>query len=135
MLTVRGLDRVLGDFAEMGYDAEWGVVSAADCGCVHLRERIWIVAHSMQNRKQRHRAGKRFGEDRQRGKSRAEAMLRNDPRLPGESWPQPLRCGEHNGISGRLDRIAALGNAQVPVVAATAWQILTDRLHEKTIDK
>jgi len=49
MLTIRGLDRVLGDLAEMGYDAEWGVVSAADCGCVHLRERIWIIAYSMES--------------------------------------------------------------------------------------
>jgi len=45
-LTFRGLDRVLGDLAEMGYDARWGVVSAADVGAPHLRERIWIVAHS-----------------------------------------------------------------------------------------
>ena len=36
--------RVLGDLAEMGYDAEWGVVSAADAGAPHLRERIWILA-------------------------------------------------------------------------------------------
>lgn len=30
MLTVRGLGRVLGDLAAMGYDAQWGIVSAAD---------------------------------------------------------------------------------------------------------
>lgn len=45
MLTSRGLGRVLGDLAAMGFDAEWGVVSAADVGAPHLRERIWIVAH------------------------------------------------------------------------------------------
>lgn len=56
MLTVRGLGRVLGDLAAMGYDAQWGVLSAADAiwaDCLsrgdrpaldHLRERIWIVA-------------------------------------------------------------------------------------------
>ena len=44
MLTSRGLGVVLGDLAEMGFDAEWGVVSAADTGAPHLRERIWIVA-------------------------------------------------------------------------------------------
>jgi DNA (cytosine-5)-methyltransferase 1 len=51
MLTLRGLGRVLGDLAAMGYDARWGVVSAADAiwlegtPCLdHLRERIWIVA-------------------------------------------------------------------------------------------
>jgi len=44
MLVTRGLDRVLCDLAAMGFDAEWGVISAADVGAFHLRERIWIVA-------------------------------------------------------------------------------------------
>jgi len=44
MLTSRGLGTVLGDLAAMGFDARWGVVSAADVGAPHLRERIWIVA-------------------------------------------------------------------------------------------
>ncbi len=44
MLVSRGLTTVLGDLAEMGYDAVWGIVSAADCGAPHLRKRIWIVA-------------------------------------------------------------------------------------------
>lgn len=48
MLTSRGLGRVLGDLAEMGFDAEWGVISAADTGAPHLRERIWIVAHAYE---------------------------------------------------------------------------------------
>ena len=42
MLTSRGLGRVLGDLAAMGFDAEWGVLSAADTDAPHLRERIWI---------------------------------------------------------------------------------------------
>jgi len=46
MLVTRGLDVVLSDLAEMGYDAEWGVISAADCGAKHQRERIWILANS-----------------------------------------------------------------------------------------
>ena len=47
MLTTRGLERVLADLAKMGFDAEWGVLSAADVGANHLRERIWIVARNM----------------------------------------------------------------------------------------
>ena len=46
MLTVRGLGTVLGDLSEMGFNAEWGVISAAAVGAPHLRERIWIVANS-----------------------------------------------------------------------------------------
>jgi DNA (cytosine-5)-methyltransferase 1 len=48
-LAFRGLDRVLSDLAALGFDAEWCVVSAADVGAAHLRERIWIVAYSDSN--------------------------------------------------------------------------------------
>jgi len=44
MLTSRGLGRVLGDLATMGFDARWGVLAAADVGANHQRDRIWIVA-------------------------------------------------------------------------------------------
>ena len=46
LLTSRGLGRVLGDLAEMGYDAEWGVLGADDAGAPHRRKRIWILAHA-----------------------------------------------------------------------------------------
>ena len=43
MLTSRGLGRVFGDLASMGFDAKWGVLGAADVGANHQRDRIWIV--------------------------------------------------------------------------------------------
>jgi DNA (cytosine-5)-methyltransferase 1 len=46
MLTSRGLGTVLRDLAEMGYDAEWGVLGAADVGANHQRDRIWLLAYS-----------------------------------------------------------------------------------------
>ena len=46
MLTSRGLGVVLGDLAEMGFDARWGVLGAANVGAPHQRDRIWIVAHA-----------------------------------------------------------------------------------------
>ena len=49
MLTIRGLGVVLGDLSEMGFNAEWGVISARDIGAPHLRERIWIVATNVGN--------------------------------------------------------------------------------------
>ena len=36
---------VVGELAEAGYDAEWRVVSAADAGAPHLRNRWWLVAY------------------------------------------------------------------------------------------
>jgi DNA (cytosine-5)-methyltransferase 1 len=46
MLVSRGLDTVLADLATLGFDAKWGVVSAADVGAPHKRDRIWILANS-----------------------------------------------------------------------------------------
>lgn len=46
MLTSRGLDTVLGDLAEMGYDARWCVLGACEAGAPHERDRIWILAHT-----------------------------------------------------------------------------------------
>ena len=46
VLTSRGLGRVLGDLAALGYDARWGVLGAVHAGAPHKRERIWIVAHA-----------------------------------------------------------------------------------------
>lgn len=45
VLTSRGLGRVLGDLASIGYDAEWMVLGADDVGAPHVRKRIWILAH------------------------------------------------------------------------------------------
>lgn len=46
---------VLGDLAALGFDAEWGVLGAADVGAPHLRKRLWILAY---------RSGERRGEGR-----------------------------------------------------------------------
>ena len=46
MLLHRGIDTVLGGLAEVGYDAEWRIVSAADLGARHRRERVFIVAYA-----------------------------------------------------------------------------------------
>lgn len=42
---LRALGAVLGDLAELGYDARWGGVRASDAGAPHRRERVFIVAY------------------------------------------------------------------------------------------
>ena len=49
-LLARGLDVVLGDLAEIGYDAEWHCISAAAIGAPHERDRLWIVAYPSEDR-------------------------------------------------------------------------------------
>jgi len=41
-----GFNRVLGDLAEIGYDAEWQVIPAAAVGAPHKRDRVFIVAYA-----------------------------------------------------------------------------------------
>jgi DNA (cytosine-5)-methyltransferase 1 len=40
-----GFGRVLGDLAEIGYDAEWQIIPAAAVGALHKRDRVFIVAY------------------------------------------------------------------------------------------
>lgn len=42
---LRALGRVLGDLSELGYDAQWRVVSASEVGAAHRRERVFVLAH------------------------------------------------------------------------------------------
>ena len=46
----RGLDKVLLDLHELGFDAEWGVYSAAQAGAPHRRNRIFVLAYSRSRR-------------------------------------------------------------------------------------
>jgi len=77
-ITFRGLDRVLCDLAEIGYDAEWQNISAAEVGAWHKRQRIWIVAYPSSN-------GLRRGSQSERGEKqvlseRSSTFLDSDKR-------------------------------------------------------
>ena len=45
----RGLDIVLRELFEAGYDAEWAVISASSLGACHQRSRWWLVAYPNSN--------------------------------------------------------------------------------------
>ena len=40
-----GLDIVLGELSEAGYNAEWSIISASSLGACHRRSRWWLVAY------------------------------------------------------------------------------------------
>ena len=48
-LLSRGLDRVLGTLASLGYDAEWHCIPASAIGAPHRRDRMWIVGYPCSN--------------------------------------------------------------------------------------
>ncbi|ABQ86138.1 hypothetical protein PBI_TWEETY_69 [Mycobacterium phage Tweety] len=43
--VIRALGAVLGDLADIGYDAQWVTVAASAVGAPHRRERVFILAH------------------------------------------------------------------------------------------
>jgi len=45
MLIHRGIERVLCDLTEIGYDCEWQIIGADEVGAWHRRKRIWICAY------------------------------------------------------------------------------------------
>lgn len=46
LVRLGGLTRVLSDLAGVGFDAEWGLLSAAAVGASHQRERFWLLAYA-----------------------------------------------------------------------------------------
>mgnify|MGYP000367282104 CR=1 FL=1 len=126
MLTIRGLGTVLRDLAEIGFDAAWRVLSAADLGAPHLRERIWIVAV----------AAEKLGE--------ARAWVEQQPRqlahepwhdygFAGDSESRWVALARHfrgldDGVAFAVERTEAAGNGQVPRVAAAAFRSLAAAL-------
>ena len=44
-ILVRGLPRILGDLAGIGYDCEWQIISASQFGALHQRKRWFAVAY------------------------------------------------------------------------------------------
>lgn len=45
-ITVRGLDRVLLELTALRYDCRWTIVSAAEVGACHQRDRWFLLAHA-----------------------------------------------------------------------------------------
>lgn len=119
MLTTRGLGVVLADLAAMGFDARWGVLGAHHTGAPHERERIWILAYSHSNDSQRRGGAVQVG----RQSSQTEIALHGD--IKRTEWPAQSGISIlADGVANRLDQLNALGNGQVPRVAATAWRML-----------
>ena len=164
MLTSRGLGRVLGDLASMGFDARWGVLGAADVGANHQRDRIWIVAksngkpitpppptlaHANSTYEQRNERTERTQAQHANPDSTSELAHTENSGDVWRNWVMGFAQEEHkhrggqsngrrkwwetepnvgrvaDGVAARVDRLKAIGNGQVPLCAATAWQILS----------
>lgn len=135
-LFVRGIDQVLGRLAQMGYDSQWGIISAKDLGFCHERKRVWILANTKSQGlaerwdksgkgKKKNCKKKESGGDRSSGLYLPESV---------DTWPdwsdKSILLRKNHGVANRLDRIKAIGNGQVPLCAAEAFRILMQRFND-----
>ncbi len=109
-LLFRGMGRVLGDLAAIGYDAEWQVLPAGAFGAPHVRERVYIVAYPR---------GKHGSPRLAFQREHARAILAESDRNRTRFWEAaPTEySGMADGVPNRVDRIRMMGNAVVPQIA------------------
>lgn len=132
MLAIRGLERVLCDLSEIGYDAEWQCLSATTFGFKHIRERIYIIAYPNTHSELSSRVGNAFIDVEGFKNSEKWSKIRSEFGVDTKEmvfrfneWgsegqniiTQPLLCGKSDGIPNQVDRLAGLGNAVVPFIA------------------
>jgi DNA (cytosine-5)-methyltransferase 1 len=142
-----GFGRVLGDLADLGFDADWECVPAAAVGAPHLRYRVFVVAHADGGRLEER--GERYGGTAARVESslgndarrlRADVADADGERLEGTESKRVRVCERSergdagrrrdawwatepdvgrvaHGVPARVDRLRCLGNAVVPQVA------------------
>ena len=128
-LSMGGL-QVIGELAEIGYDSEWRVVSAAGVGAPHKRERIIIVAYPNDSK---------LGNVNKRGVNERTDVKRRKVFITDSSsgcasrtnsnWLSESGVGRvADGIPNRVDRLRGLGNAVVPQVAEYIGRLITTSL-------
>ena len=114
---------VLGDLADLGFDAEWSLLSACAMGAPHTRERLFLVAYPAgelrparvaQEQRGVRQAALRPGTDGEHAWSR--------PRV----WLEAARATDRvaDGLSHRM--VAAGGNAVVPQVAEYVGRLIVE---------
>jgi DNA (cytosine-5)-methyltransferase 1 len=154
-LLGRGLERVLGDLAALGFDAEWHCIPACAVGAPHRRDRVWIVAYAAIERCKPGDGydprwatasfGRRLGD----GSEPFTVADACEPRLSPSECDPILRAGwwdegraaaecgwwrvepdvgrVAHGVPARVDRLRALGNAIVPQIAEVIGRAIMAR--------
>ena len=112
-LLVRGVDRVLGDLAEIGYDTEWHCIPASHIGAPHRRDRIWIMAYPNEPRLER---WLRESLSQCTGELSAGERGSRSGGLSDHWLVEPDVRRVDDGIPKRVDRLKQLGNAVVPQI-------------------
>lgn len=148
-----GLHHVIGSLAALGFDAEWGVFSGEQIGIPQVRERIFIYG-KVANPNMLSRSRKNsFCNDRSNfiSSGRVDSYKGKNlfPPRPGNKrqWEKIqearplLKPAFSNLVDGDASIVArcvkenwkeqnkTLGNGVIPIVAAFAYSVLSDRLN------
>ena len=124
-IRTRGLNEVIKEISELGYDCRWTIVSAAEIGAIHIRKRWFLLAYSnsqrlrKEQRKKLQRPGKIQGQ--MEPDSKSSTRETSQP-LTRTLKPNMVRAGD--GISNIVDRNRCLGNSVVPEQAKKAFEKL-----------
>lgn len=98
-----GLDLVLRDLSRAGWDAEWDLFSAEECGAPHRRERVFVLAHApgIGRRQARAELPRRGGDAAPADGGSGELADRHC----GRRQLPPLSAGSANERGGTLDPV------------------------------
>lgn len=127
-LTKKGLDVVLRDLAELGYDAEWCVTAAAYFGAPHRRERCFVVAYPIGFRRNKEGIFQSCFTGKEVRHSPKWELSRTICKANGKKT-LPETFGIYDGIPRGVDdasRITSLGNAVVPQQAYPIFKTISD---------
>ena len=106
----QAIERAAEDCRAMGYRASAIALGAGDLGGDHVRRRYWLLA---------------YADDKSQLRRAINAEVALGSLLRHRIWQaQPNESGMADGMADRVDRYTAIGNGQVPVVAAAALCIL-----------
>ncbi len=122
MLTVRGLGRVLGDLARMGFHSRYGVLGGYTAGGCADGKRIWILAHATDSLGW-------FAPQIQAGVTDSKGTSRREFERAisacASEEAHAGRFGDSDGVARDVDRLRAAGNGQRPELVALAWRVLS----------
>ncbi len=106
---------VIEGLAEIGYDTEWQIISAAQFGAPHLRQR-WFCVATDTNGGRYPAHTKQTGIKAQKIQSSKWSFRSNERGRTAwsKSPTESALCSVDDGIPNRLARLRALGNAIVP---------------------
>lgn len=123
-VVLRAIEKAKFDLESVGYKVERIRLGCEDLGADHRRNRFWLLAV-------------RDDENGRKTFERVAAQIGTLPKLTGRCWaksPQETGVPVPVALRNRREQLLGIGNAQSPLVAASAFRILVNR-HLEAVDR